>query len=372
MKNRILLALIVAGALAGLLPGGSVAQQPQAKPGSPKRPEPTLKVGDPAPALKADKWWQGDAVTAFEPGKVYVVEFWADWCSLCKAGMPHMAQLQAEYKDKGVTFIAYSAKDPKNSAEQVAAFVAKRGPKWKYRFAYSDSRETYDAWVKAAGQGGLPSYFVVGKDSKLAYIGLGLSSGIDIVLRKVVDGTWKNDEGLAEVQRARQEYFTVRSLMVGRGDPAARLRAIEEFEAKHTGMVSDQSTFFNTRHFATLFELKKADEAKKVAERKIAHAIKWSNPGALSSLSRALRTGAGGDKELLALAVKAAEAAAVASGEEPDHSALLNLATMYQAAGDKAKANEYADKAVAATAKASPEVKSQVEQEAKKIKGEGK
>src|SRR5205809_3312138 len=125
LTMRKLIAVVV---LAGLLAGGSIANDPQTKQDTPKKAEVTLKVGDRALALKADKWLQGDEVKAFEPGKVYLVEFWATWCGPCISAMPHLAQLQAQYKDKGVTFIGYSSKDPNNSAEQVAAFVAKRGP----------------------------------------------------------------------------------------------------------------------------------------------------------------------------------------------------------------------------------------------------
>jgi hypothetical protein len=39
--------------------------------------EPTLKLGDPAPKLQTGKWVQGEPVTAFQPGKAYIVEFWA-------------------------------------------------------------------------------------------------------------------------------------------------------------------------------------------------------------------------------------------------------------------------------------------------------
>src|SRR5690606_10442976 len=77
---------------------------------SEKRPA-SLKAGDPAPPLKASKWLQGDEVKRFEPGKVYVVEFWATWCGPCIAFMPHLAELQARYKDKGVTVIGITSRD---------------------------------------------------------------------------------------------------------------------------------------------------------------------------------------------------------------------------------------------------------------------
>src|SRR5437667_910319 len=150
---RMLLALV---ALAGLIVPASADEKDL-----PKKAE-SLKVGEPAPPLKVTKWLHGTEVKEFAPGKVYVVEFWATWCGPCIVMMPHMGELQNEYRDKGVTFIGFSAKDPNNTEEKVAALVEKRGPKLGYTFAYADDRQTYDAWMKAAGQGGIPCSFVIG------------------------------------------------------------------------------------------------------------------------------------------------------------------------------------------------------------------
>ena len=130
-------------------------------PKKPEKPEPTLKVGDTAPSLKADAWLQGEPIKAFAPGNVYVVEFWATWCGPCIVMMPHMSEMQAAYKSKNVTFIGFTAKDPGNTRDKVEAFVTKRGPKLGYTFAYADDAETKDAWMKAAGQNGIPCSFVV-------------------------------------------------------------------------------------------------------------------------------------------------------------------------------------------------------------------
>ena len=67
--------------------------------------EPTLDVGSPAPELDVEYWLSRGTgnrfpkVTKFEPGKVYVVEFWATWCPPCIASMPHLSQLQNKYAD---------------------------------------------------------------------------------------------------------------------------------------------------------------------------------------------------------------------------------------------------------------------------------
>jgi len=63
MKNR-----LIAGLAAALLMATAQAQD-----------EPTLGIGDPAPALNVAEWVKGSQVTEFEAGKAYLVEFWATW-----------------------------------------------------------------------------------------------------------------------------------------------------------------------------------------------------------------------------------------------------------------------------------------------------
>jgi thiol-disulfide isomerase/thioredoxin len=47
-------------------------------------------------------------------GRVVVLDFWATWCGPCVAEMPHMKQLYAQYKDKGVEFIGVSLDNPED------------------------------------------------------------------------------------------------------------------------------------------------------------------------------------------------------------------------------------------------------------------
>ena len=62
-------------------------------------PSAGLSIGDPNPGLKLAKFVKGEEVTAPLKDDVTVVEFWATWCGPCRAGMPHISELQREYGD---------------------------------------------------------------------------------------------------------------------------------------------------------------------------------------------------------------------------------------------------------------------------------
>ncbi len=41
-------------------------------------------------------------------GDVVILDFWATWCGPCKMEIPHLKELHAKYKDKGLTVIGVS------------------------------------------------------------------------------------------------------------------------------------------------------------------------------------------------------------------------------------------------------------------------
>ena len=140
----------------------------------------TLKIGDAAPKLQAGKWVQGEPVKQFEPGKVYIVEFWATWCGPCKTSIPHLNELYQKFKDKGVVVIGQDCSehgaDAKEDESGVASFVKKMGTNMTYRVALDDKSKIENGamstmWMEAAGQNGIPTAFIVNKQGKVAWIG---------------------------------------------------------------------------------------------------------------------------------------------------------------------------------------------------------
>lgn len=159
-----------------------------------------LTIGDKAPALSAQEWLKGDEVTEFRSGHVYIVEFWATWCGPCIAAIPHLTDLQEEYGDK-LTIIGMTSGDTRgNTLENVQAFVQQPPSEMGYTVAFDQERETWNRYMTASGQGGIPTSFIVNQQGQIAWIGHPLS--MDDALEQIVAGEYDMD---AAIERQRRE-----------------------------------------------------------------------------------------------------------------------------------------------------------------------
>lgn len=168
--------------------------------------EPTLKVGDAAPALQAGTWVQGEPVQRLETGTVYVVEFWATWCGPCRQSIPHLDRLHRQFKDRGVVVIGQNCWEQDPAA--VTNFVQSMGTSMTYRVALDTADGRMSAsWVNAAGESGIPVAFVVDRVGRIAWIGHPMS-GLDKVLAGVLDGSFSPRQ--AAEQKGRLEAINER------------------------------------------------------------------------------------------------------------------------------------------------------------------
>lgn len=255
----------------------------------------SIKIGAAAPKLKVAKWLKGKEVKAFEPGRTYVVEFWATWCGPCKTSIPHLTEMaQGEFKNK-VQFIGVSVwergKGETGSAYQqkVAQFVKEWGDKMNYTVAV-DGEDDFMAtnWMKAAEQNGIPAAFIV-HDGKIAWIGHPMS-GLDKTLREILAGTYdmaaaaKAMEAQQVVEAEMNSANMKLSELMAKGEFKGAVEAYEAMIAKaglnEKQLNASRGMFFNSVAWEALTgkNADKADKAWVLALAEKAVVLSESNP----------------------------------------------------------------------------------------------
>jgi len=204
---------------------------------------PELGIGDPAPKLEIQEFVRGEPIKQFEPGKTYVVEFWATWCGPCRESIPHLTALQKSYKD--VIFLGVSVDD---DAKTVKPFVAKMAGKMDYRVAVEahdgDEGRMGRSWLEASYQDGIPTAFIINGGGKVAWIGH--PKDLEAPLKQILAGNWDLVVKAAEYKQAVAEQklqAAVRKLAKKLTDRWAKalkenryddaLKVCDEAEARH-------------------------------------------------------------------------------------------------------------------------------------------
>jgi hypothetical protein len=170
---------------------------------------------------------------------------------------------------------------------------------------------------------------------------------LDMVLPKVVDGTWKGAADVEAMEKIEKDVNAVFTSFGPKGDPETALKGLAEFEEKYP-LLKD-IPYFRANRISMTIRTGKLEEARKMAEDYLAKGTKQEDPILLRTVASTTMT-AKENKELMAVAVKAADTFVKVAGSD-DLSALLLAAEVNITAGDKAKGTDYAKQAVAAAEK---------------------
>jgi thiol-disulfide isomerase/thioredoxin len=312
-----------------------------------------LSVGDPAPKLAVKEFVKGDTIAGLENGKTYVVEFWATWCGPCRKTIPHLTDLQKRHRD--VVFIGVSID---HDTKAVKPFVEEMGDKMDYRVALDDvpgggksnGGTMASTWMKAAGQEGIPTAFIVNGDGKIAWVGHPMA--IDKPLAEVAAGTWDLAAASTQFKREQarsrkiQELNTKLTKAARSGDSQELLKALDEAIADSDD--GDLTAMLAYRKFLVLAD-KGGDPGKayEYGKRLIDSTLK-DNPNALFGLARSVVGPVSGNKpeaKLVPVALAAAQRADQLM-EGKNAQVADTLARAYFLSGDTAKALECQERAV--------------------------
>jgi len=94
-------------------------------------------------------------------GKPMIVEFWATWCPPCRASIPHLNEIYAKYKDKGLQIVGITDED----RAKIKKFE-KEVP-----IEYAVGLDANGKYAKPFGIQGIPHAVLVDKTGKVVWEG---------------------------------------------------------------------------------------------------------------------------------------------------------------------------------------------------------
>lgn len=183
-------------------------------------------VGETVPGLTEVTWVQGEPVSAFEDGEVYVLDFWATWCGPCIRAMPHMNELAAKHENDA-TFIGVHIW-PRESSAPPSEWIEKRKADGKevFEFAIAEDidRRTAETWMDPNARTGIPTTMVINGDGRLVWMGHPME--LDEPLQQIIDGTYDLEAKLPEYRTQIAAASDMRAAMDAResGDAATLMR----------------------------------------------------------------------------------------------------------------------------------------------------
>ncbi|MCX7009346.1 MAG: TlpA disulfide reductase family protein [Kiritimatiellaeota bacterium] len=109
---------------------------------------------------------------------VVLLDFWATWCGPCRKSLPLLAEIAAQYKDKGLVFYAVNQRE---AADAIKDFLAKQN--FKLTVVLDSEGKAGEAY----GVEGIPQTVLVGKDGTVQAVHIGYDPAMKAQLSKQIE-----------------------------------------------------------------------------------------------------------------------------------------------------------------------------------------
>lgn len=143
-----------------------------------------MKTGSSFPELV---WLDGgEEVSLTSIGaKAYLIDFWATWCGPCRAEIPHLIELQNEYKEEGLVVIGISVDD---NAGLLPAFISTN--KINYMTLHTTNSD-FISMALVPGGGAIPQTYILNASGKIVKSFVGFSPEMKSQMEEAIESILK-------------------------------------------------------------------------------------------------------------------------------------------------------------------------------------
>ncbi len=113
-------------------------------------------------------------------GNVVLIDFWATWCGPCKMAMPGVQKVHEHFKDQKVKVFGISTWERDNKVDGPAKYMKDQGYTYNLLVEGDDVAAAYKVQ-------GIPTFYVVDKDGKVALVNVGYDPKGEEQLIKVIE-----------------------------------------------------------------------------------------------------------------------------------------------------------------------------------------
>jgi thiol-disulfide isomerase/thioredoxin len=145
-----------------------------------KRGYQRARAAKPAPAVTEIDSDRLVSLLKPEPPRPLLVNFWATWCDPCRDEFPDLVKIDADYRSRGLDFIAVSLDDLKDIKTEVPKFLQLMNAKMPaYLLNVPDPEIAINA-VDKQWSGSLPATFLYDTQGKVVYRRFGRITSADL------------------------------------------------------------------------------------------------------------------------------------------------------------------------------------------------